>query len=87
MSERRRLDPRRAAEASAARAAAQRSRGDERVLAGFSKLRTEAAYEEAEVCGACAEVRRADGDPDALCDEHLAHAMGMNSNWDAFRED
>lgn len=72
--------------ASAARAAVERDRGDERVLAGLSKLRADAAYEEAEVCAACTEVRARDDDPEALCEEHLAHAMGMHSSWDAIRE-
>lgn len=72
--------------ASAARAAVERSRGDERVLAGLSKLRAESAYEEAEACAACAEARSRDDDPEALCDDHLAHAMGMYSSWDAVRE-
>jgi hypothetical protein len=77
--------PRDLAAAAAARAAVQRERGDERVLAGLSRLRSEAAYEAAAACSACAEARAAEARDDALCDEHLAHALGMRSRWDAPR--
>ncbi len=60
-------------------------RGDERVLAGLSRLRAEAAYEAAAACPACAEARTTADDADALCDDHLAHAMGLHSEWDAIR--
>lgn len=60
-------------------------RGDERVLAGLSRLRSEAAYEAAAACPACAEARAEADDAEALCDAHLEHAMGLHSTWDAIR--
>lgn len=67
------------------RADIEASRGDERVLAGLSKLRAEAAYEAADACADCEAARARDGMADALCDAHLEHAMGMHSAWDAIR--
>ncbi|MCO4764457.1 MAG: hypothetical protein KC502_23300 [Myxococcales bacterium] len=56
-------------------------RGNMRVAQGFSKLRTDAAFEEANDCAACTQARTESDDSDALCDDHLAQAMGMNSDW------
>ncbi len=61
------------------------TRGDERVLAGLSKLRAEAAYEAAGHCAACEQARARDGMDDALCDAHMEQALGMHSEWDAIR--
>jgi hypothetical protein len=71
----------------ALRGAHRGERGDERVLAGLSKLRADAAYDEASRCDDCTAARALAGDQDALCDDHLGHAMGLHSNWDAFREE
>ena len=56
-------------------------RGDMRVMQGLSALRADAAYEAAEQCDDCARERVEQDDESALCDAHLAHAMGMNSKW------
>ena len=56
-------------------------RGNMRVAQGFSKLRADAAFSEAETCPDCAAARAAEGDEEALCEHHLAHAMGMLSAW------
>lgn len=56
-------------------------RGNMRVQQGFAKLRSDAAFDEAESCAACRSERRDSGDEDALCEAHLAQAMGMNSAW------
>lgn len=57
------------------------ARGDMRVAQAFSKLRTDAAFEEASVCTDCLTERAASEDDEALCEAHLAQAMGMNSAW------
>ncbi len=62
----------------------QDARGDLRVLQGLATLRAEHAYEVAAACPACALARAADGE-DALCDAHLALALGMQSEWDVPR--
>ncbi len=59
-------------------------RGDLRVMQGFAALRAEHAYAEATHCEACARARAADGE-DALCEAHLAQALGMQSDWDVPR--
>ena len=59
----------------------QNERGDMRVMQGLSKLRADAAYEAAEVCEDCIRERAEQDDEGALCEAHLAQAMGMNSNW------
>ena len=56
-------------------------RGDMRVMQGLSTLRADAAYEAAQQCDDCARERVEQDDESALCDAHLAHAMGMNSEW------
>lgn len=52
-----------------------------RVMQGLSALRADAAYEAAAQCQDCARERAEQDDESALCDAHLAHAMGMNSEW------
>lgn len=37
------------------------------------------ALDAAEACEACAEVRRTSHDPDALCERHLAEALGFEA--------
>ena len=56
-------------------------RGNLRVGQAFSKLRADAAYDQADTCAECKLERDATGDVDALCDDHMAHALGMNSRW------
>ncbi len=56
-------------------------RGNLRVMQGFSKLRTDTAYEESEDCAGCARERAEQEDGSALCEAHLAQAMGMESEW------
>ncbi|MBN2361404.1 MAG: hypothetical protein JXR83_18275 [Deltaproteobacteria bacterium] len=43
----------------------------------LGEIRAAAAYEQSADCPACAEARR-DGDPDALCADHLAQALGLD---------
>jgi len=57
-------------------------RGDQTLLQRVSALRTEVAYESAADCQACAEIRVAEQQADALCDRHLGQAMG-DGGWDA----
>lgn len=59
-------------------------RGDLRVLQGLATLRAEHVYDEATRCEACDAARAQDGE-DALCEAHLAQALGMNSEWDVPR--
>lgn len=59
-------------------------RGDMRVLQGLATMRAERVYGEAADCAACEAARAADGE-DALCEEHLAQALGMRSDWDVPR--
>lgn len=57
---------------------AQRSeRPEERLRQLGQEARGEAAYARAGACEACAAARRALGDETALCDKHLAEAMGV----------
>ncbi len=56
-------------------------RGNMRVMQGFSKLRTDSAYEQAEQCDDCVGERAEQDDESALCERHLAQAMGMDSEW------
>lgn len=56
-------------------------RGDMKIVQGFAELRAERVFEEAPTCDECARERKATGDDEALCDEHLGQAMGMDSNW------
>jgi hypothetical protein len=56
-------------------------RGNLRVMQGFSKLRADSAYEAAEDCGDCVQERAEQDDESALCERHLAQAMGMESKW------
>ncbi len=56
-------------------------RGDMRVNQAFSKLRADDAYEQAQACAECQAERDTTGDEEALCEAHLAQAMGMNSEW------
>ena len=62
----------------------QDERGDMRVLQGFATMRAERVYDEATRCEACEQARAADGE-DALCEVHLAQALGMHATWDAPR--
>ena len=62
----------------------QTERGDQRVMQGFAALRAERVYAEATDCGDCL-AERAQGDPDGLCERHLAEALGMHSEWDVPR--
>ncbi len=62
----------------------QDERGDMRVLQGFATLRAEHVYDEATRCPACDQARATDGE-DALCEAHLAQALGMQSDWDVPR--
>ena len=39
--------------------------------------RGDAAYAQADVCAACEEARKDSGDETALCEKHLADAMGF----------
>ena len=57
------------------------SRGDVKVEQAFSKLRSDAAFEDADQCASCRSERERQGDDEALCDEHLGQALGMNSTW------
>ena len=41
------------------------------------ELRSERTYDDADACEACAAARAEQGDETALCDEHLAAAMGF----------
>jgi hypothetical protein len=56
-------------------------RGDLRVMQGFSALRADRVYDEAQICGECAAARVAEGRDDALCDAHMAEALGMQGGW------
>jgi len=56
-------------------------RGDMRVVEGFAKLRADRVYDESGTCADCEKERDDSGDPEALCEEHLGQALGMNSNW------
>ena len=57
-------------------------RGNMKIVQGFAKLRADAVYDEqAPACADCQTERDETGDPEALCEQHLAQAMGMDSNW------
>lgn len=58
----------------------QDSRGNLRVMQGFAQMRADRVYTEAQVCEACQQARAAEGE-DALCEQHLAEALGMHSEW------
>ncbi|MBM4394987.1 MAG: hypothetical protein FJ087_04780 [Deltaproteobacteria bacterium] len=58
-------------------AATPRVSAGERAREVFQSERSGRAYEVAEKCAACAAARRATGDPTALCEAHLAEAMGL----------
>ena len=57
-------------------------RGDQRVMQGFASLRAQEAYDQATCCSACDAARTSEGRDDALCDDHLAQALGMGAGWD-----
>ena len=57
------------------------SRGDMRVVQGFAELRAERVFGEAADCEACNKERQDSGDAEALCEDHLGEALGMNSEW------
>lgn len=57
-------------------------RGDQRIMQGFASLRAEEAYDQAARCAGCDAARKDDGREDALCEAHLAQALGMGSGWD-----
>ena len=59
----------------------QDERGNLRVMQGFAAMRAERVYDEATRCEACEKARAAEGE-DALCEAHLAQALGMHSEWD-----
>jgi hypothetical protein len=50
---------------------------EERLEDAKQSLRIEETMPEADRCPACAEARRASGDPTALCAPHLARVMGL----------
>lgn len=50
--------------------------GDPDLTLRRGELRTVDAYQESAHCAACAAARQA-GDPDALCADHLAQALGV----------
>ncbi len=52
-------------------------RGDQRLLAALAQARAEDTYAAAKTCEACARERQATGDAEALCETHLARALGM----------
>lgn len=58
----------------------QNERGNMRVQQGFAAMRAERVYEEAAACADCQAARLESGD-DALCDVHMAQALGMSSDW------
>lgn len=59
----------------------QTERGAERTMRAFASLRADAAFASAEACAACGAKRQDEGDPEALCDEHLAAALGAEGGW------
>ena len=59
----------------------QSERGNMRVQQAFATLRADHVYEQATVCAACQTARQEGADPDALCEAHLAQALGMGSEW------
>jgi hypothetical protein len=50
---------------------------DERLRAAVQTLRTEDTYEAAAACPACRTAQEASGDASALCQQHLAKALGL----------
>ena len=59
----------------------QSERGNLRVQQAFAALRAEHVFAEATACAACQAAREAAGDAEALCEPHLAQALGMGSEW------
>ncbi|HAN32591.1 MAG TPA: hypothetical protein DCQ06_13425 [Myxococcales bacterium] len=57
------------------------ARGDVRIEQSFSELRSEATFQAAKKCEQCEQTRLELDDDDALCETHLAQALGMNSDW------
>ena len=49
----------------------------DQLRAGIEGERVASAFDDAEGCPACAQARRDQNDPTALCDEHLRRAMGL----------
>lgn len=59
----------------------QRPIADERVLQGLAAERADRVFGEAGACSACQQARVEAGQDDALCDDHLADALGMAGGW------
>ncbi|MBI5610268.1 MAG: hypothetical protein HY902_15430 [Deltaproteobacteria bacterium] len=56
-------------------------RGDARLQAALAQARAADTYAAAATCEACTRERAASGDPEALCEDHLAVALGMRGGW------
>lgn len=56
-------------------------RGDQRVLRGLAADRADSVWTTAEACEACAAARRDSAESEALCDEHMAKALGLTGGW------
>jgi hypothetical protein len=54
---------------------------DMRVLQGLAQARADEVFTAAETCAACQQLRRDDGDPEALCERHLDLALGVSGGW------
>lgn len=54
---------------------------DERTLQGLAAERADRVYGQAVACAACQRSRDEAEQADALCDEHLADALGMAGGW------
>ena len=50
---------------------------EERLRDAQQDLRSQEAYEVAQLCAGCQAAQRHSGDATALCDEHLRRALGM----------
>lgn len=57
-------------------------RGDTRIQRAMATLRADDAFAAAAQCPACLAERAQLQDPQALCDDHLARALGVSGGWD-----
>ncbi|MBM4343693.1 MAG: hypothetical protein FJ100_09990 [Deltaproteobacteria bacterium] len=57
-------------------------RGDSRLLRALAAARADEAYGAAQACDNCRALRFETDDADALCERHLAQALGVLGGWD-----
>lgn len=56
-------------------------KGDLHLGQALAADRAATVFRDTEACAACAAVRKAQADSEALCDDHLGRALGVTGGW------